>query len=115
MVPGIARLLPDRDEAGRRAPDVSPLYADLSRLPPALLLVGTIDPLIDDSRLMAERWQATSGNARLIIVPESPHAFNRLPTRAARHALATRCGRGVWRVATGSASGCHRGSVERRH
>lgn len=83
MTPGIAKLLPDRDEAGRRAPDVSPLYADLSRLPPALLLCGTIDPLIDDSRLMAESWKAQSGNARLIVVPESPHAFNRLPTRLA--------------------------------
>ena len=83
MVPGIARLLPDRDEAGRRKPDVSPLYADLTRLPPALFLVGTIDPLVDDSRLMAERWQAANGNARLILVPESPHAFNRLPTAAA--------------------------------
>ncbi len=83
MMPGIARLLPDRDEAGRRAPDVSPLHADLARLPPALFLCGTIDPLLDDSKLMAERWQAASGNARLIIVPESPHAFNRLPTRLA--------------------------------
>jgi acetyl esterase/lipase len=83
MVPGIARLLPDRDEEGRRKPDVSPLYADLARLPPALFLVGAIDPLVDDSRLMAERWQAKNGNARLILVPESPHAFNRLPTRAA--------------------------------
>lgn len=83
MIPGIARLLPDRDEAGRRAPDVSPLHADLSRLPPAVFLCGTIDPLRDDSRFMAERWQAANGNARLIIVPESPHAFNRLPTRVA--------------------------------
>lgn len=83
MIPGIARLLPDRDEAGRRQPDVSPLYADLSRLPPALFLCGTIDPLIDDSRLMSGRWQAMSGNARLILAPECPHAFNRLPTRAA--------------------------------
>ncbi len=83
MVSGIAKLLPDRDEAGRRAPDVSPLYADLSGLPPALLICGTIDPLIDDSRLMTERWQAQSGNARLIVIPESPHAFNRFPTRLA--------------------------------
>jgi acetyl esterase/lipase len=83
MVPGITRLLPDRDEQARRKPDVSPLYADLSRLPPALFLVGTIDPLIDDSRLMSQRWHAANGNARLIIVPDSPHAFNRLPTRAA--------------------------------
>jgi acetyl esterase/lipase len=83
MVPGIASLLPDRDEEARRKPDVSPLYADLSRLPPALFLVGTIDPLIDDSRLMSQRWHAANGNARLIIVLDSPHAFNRLPTRAA--------------------------------
>ncbi len=83
MGPGIARLLPDRDEQGRRAPDVSPLYADLSRLPPALFLVGEIDPLIDDSRLMAERWKAMSGNARLLLLPLSPHAFNRLPTPTA--------------------------------
>lgn len=83
MTSGIAKLLPGRSEEARRAPAVSPLYADLSRLPPALFLVGTIDPLIDDSRLMSERWKAASGNARLIVVPESPHAFNRLPTRAA--------------------------------
>ena len=83
MASGILRLLPDRDEAGRRAPDVSPLYADLSKLPPALLLCGTIDPLIDDTRLMAERWTAASGNARLIVVHEGPHAFNRLPTEVA--------------------------------
>lgn len=104
MVPGLAKLLPDRDEAGRRAPDVSPLYADLSRLPPALLLCGTIDPLIDDSKLMAERWKTASGNARLILVPEGPHAFNRLPT-----GVASRTNRYVrdWlqrRLATSSAS-----------
>lgn len=85
MVTGLARLLPDRDEAGRRAPDVSPVYADLSRLPPALFLCGDIDPLIDDSRLMAERWQAACANARLAVIPEAPHAFNRLPTRIAAH------------------------------
>jgi len=83
MTSGIAKLLPDRSEEARRDPAVSPLYADLSRLPPALFLVGTIDPLIDDSRLMCERWKAMSGNARLVIAPEAPHAFNRLPTRAA--------------------------------
>ena len=41
---------------------------------------GTIDPLIDDSRLMAERWR----NAQLILIPEGPHAFNHLPTAVAR-------------------------------
>jgi len=104
MTPGIAKLLPDRDEAGRRAPDVSPLYADLSRLPPALLLCGTIDPLIDDSRHMAERWKAQSGNARLVVIPESPHAFNRLPTRLAARTNAFVRGWLQRRLAAASAS-----------
>ena len=83
MTSGLAKLLPDRTEDQRRDPAFSPLYANLAGLPPALLLCGTIDPLIDDSRLMAERWTAASGNARLLIVPDAPHAFNRLPTRVA--------------------------------
>lgn len=83
MTSGLARLLPGRTEDQRRDPAFSPLYANLSVLPPALLLCGTIDPLIDDSRLMVERWNAASGNARLVIVPDAPHAFNRLPTRVA--------------------------------
>ena len=83
MTSGLANLLPDRTEEQRRDPAFSPLYANLSGLPPALLLCGTIDPLIDDSRLMAERWIAASGNAHLIVVPDAPHAFNRFPTRVA--------------------------------
>jgi len=83
MTSGIAKLLPGKSEEERRDPAVSPLYADLSRLPPAVLMCGTIDPLIDDSRLMAERWSAVNGNASLIVVPDAPHAFNRLPTRVA--------------------------------
>lgn len=83
MTSGLAKLLPDKSEEERRDPAFSPLYANLAGLPPALLLCGTIDPLIDDSRLMAERWTATNGNATLIIVPDAPHAFNRLPTRVA--------------------------------
>lgn len=88
MTGGIASLLPDSTEEQRRDPAYSPLFADLSGLPPGLFLCGDLDPLIDDSRLMAERWQAASGNARLVIVPEAPHAFNRLFTRIAAGANA---------------------------
>jgi acetyl esterase/lipase len=83
MTSGIAKLLPGKSEEERRDPSVSPLYADFSRLPPAVLLCGTIDPLIDDSKLMAERWSAANGNASLVVVPDAPHAFNRFPTRLA--------------------------------
>ncbi len=83
MTSGLAKLLPGKSDEERRDPAFSPLYANLAGLPPALLLCGTIDPLIDDSRLMAERWTAANGNAKLIIVPDAPHAFNRFPTRVA--------------------------------
>lgn len=83
MFGGIGKLTEGRDEAGRRDPAISPAYADLRGLPPGLLLCGTIDPLIDDSRMMAERWQAQSGNAELAIIEDAPHAFNRFPTAVA--------------------------------
>lgn len=68
----------------RRDPALSPLYADLAGLPPALFIVGTADPLIDDSKLMYEKWDAANGNAELDIVPEAPHGFNRFDSSTAR-------------------------------
>ncbi|MFN3668426.1 MAG: alpha/beta hydrolase [Brevundimonas sp.] len=68
----LGRLTPDRDEAGRRSPDISPLYADLHRLPPAIFVSGDLDPLRDDSRLMAEAWP---GDAELLVLPLAPHGF----------------------------------------
>lgn len=76
-------LLPGLTPEERRDPDISPAYADLSGLPPALMLCGTHDPLLDDTLLLAERWQAASGNASVEIAPEAPHAFNRFRTRMA--------------------------------
>lgn len=68
----LGRLTPDRDEAGRRRPDISPLHADLGDLPPALFIAGDLDPLRDDSRLMAGAWRA---EADLLEVPLAPHGF----------------------------------------
>ena len=42
----------------RRDPAISPLFADLTGLPPARIVVGTEDPLLDDSLSLAQRWQA---------------------------------------------------------
>jgi acetyl esterase/lipase len=84
LASALSALLADKSECERRDPALSPLYADLAGLPPALILVGDRDPLLDDSVLLAERWNAANGNAELHVVPESPHGFNRLPTRVAK-------------------------------
>jgi acetyl esterase len=55
---------------------VSPLCADLSSLPDALFTVGTLDPLLDDSVRMAERWQAAGGRAELAVYPGGVHSFH---------------------------------------
>jgi acetyl esterase/lipase len=60
----------------RRDPAISPLFADLTGLPPARIVVGTEDPLLDDSVALAERWQAP---VRLSVVAGAPHAFTLHP------------------------------------
>ena len=76
----------DRDLEELRAPDLSPLYADLSDLPPALFTVGDQDPLLDDSLFMAARWRAAGNEAELDIWPESAHGFTAFPLAIARAA-----------------------------
>ena len=60
-------------------PDVSPLYADLRGMPPALFSVGTRDLLIDDSLFMAPRWLAAGNVAELAIYPGACHGFMSVP------------------------------------
>ncbi|MFD8412157.1 alpha/beta hydrolase [Streptomyces sp. NPDC059650] len=63
----------------RRHPDVSPLFADLTGLPPARLVVGTEDPLRDDSLFLAARWQAAGAPVRLDVVAGAMHGFTLYP------------------------------------
>ncbi|MEC3977006.1 alpha/beta hydrolase [Amycolatopsis sp. H20-H5] len=63
------------DAEAQRDPAVSPLYADLTGLPPALFTVGGADPLLDDSQFMAARWQAAGNLAQLDVWPECAHGF----------------------------------------
>jgi acetyl esterase/lipase len=67
------------DTEARRHPDISPLYADLTDLPPAHFLVGTLDPLLDDSLFMYGRWTASGNEAVLDIAPDGIHGFNAFP------------------------------------
>jgi acetyl esterase/lipase len=67
------------DAKARMDPDISPIYADLSDMPPAHFLVGTLDPLIDDSLFMYGRWTAAGNEAVLDIAPGGIHGFNAFP------------------------------------
>jgi acetyl esterase len=64
--------LGDRD---RRDAYVAPLAADLRGLPPAVLVAGTLDPLVDDSRLLADALRRAGVEAELLVYPDGPHAF----------------------------------------
>lgn len=67
----------------RTHPDISPLYADLRGLPPALLVVGSKDVLLDDNLAMAARLSAAGDTADMRVYPESPHGFTLHPTSMA--------------------------------
>ena len=63
----------------RRVPDISPLYADLKGLCPALFSVGTSDALLDDTLFMHARWVAAANEAELAIYPGGAHGFTLFP------------------------------------
>lgn len=81
-------FLPGMSVERRRDPDVSPLYAKLDGMPRALFTVGALDPLLDDSLFMHERWRAAGNEAEIAVYPEGVHAFNQYPTEIARKANA---------------------------
>jgi acetyl esterase len=87
LLPFVVKLfLPDRSAAELRKPSISPLYADLRGLPPALFTVGSADHLLDDSLFMATRWAAHESEAELAVYPDGTHGFTRLPTQMAAKA-----------------------------
>jgi acetyl esterase/lipase len=71
--------LPGMTDDERRDPSVSPAFADLRGLPPALLSVGTCDHLLDDTLLLGTRWVAANGNADFFVAPDMPHGFMSFP------------------------------------
>lgn len=82
----LGAFVPGCDEERARRADISPLYADLRGMPPALFTVGTADRLLDDSLFMAQRWTAYGATAELAVYPDCGHAFTGLPIELARHA-----------------------------
>lgn len=64
-----------QDRAAVEDPYVSPLYGELSDLPPVLLQVGDAEVLLDDSVRFAEKLERAGGNAQLDVWPDMPHVF----------------------------------------
>ena len=72
----------------RRDPDISPLYANLKGLCPALFSVGTKDALLDDTLFMHARWVAAGNDAELAIHPGGAHGFTLFPNELSSAATA---------------------------
>ncbi len=63
----------------REAPLASPLYADLSGLPPTLVIVGSTEVLLSDSERLVEKINAAGGSARLSVWRRMVHVFPVFP------------------------------------
>lgn len=72
----------------RRAPEISPLYADLAGLPPALFSVGTRDALLDDTIFMASRWLRAGNRTETAFWPGGCHVFIKFESAMTEQALA---------------------------
>lgn len=87
LMPALRTLTPDMTDEDRRRPPLSPMYGDLSQLPPALMFAGGLDPLRDDTLELAERWRSAA-EVELQLLPDSPHGFLHFRTTMADQVLA---------------------------
>ena len=76
----VEQFTPGMSSEQRRQPDISPLYADLRDMPPALFTVGTADHLLDDTLFLADRWAVAGNRAEMLVYPDAPHACIGVPT-----------------------------------
>nr|WP_189673638.1 alpha/beta hydrolase fold domain-containing protein [Pseudomonas khorasanensis] len=87
MVEALRLLTPGLTDEQRRQPPLSPLYGDFTGFPPALMFAGELDPLRDDTLLLAERWRQAAP-VEMLVLPECPHGFIHFPTAVAEGVLA---------------------------
>ncbi|MBB3934897.1 alpha/beta hydrolase [Aureimonas phyllosphaerae] len=76
----VRRFVPS--EVDPRGADISPLYARLEGMPPALFSVGTRDLLLDDTLFMHARWLAAGNRADLRVQPDGCHVFETFASEA---------------------------------
>lgn len=56
-------------------PFCSPLFGDLSDLPPSLLFAGGDEVMLDDTRMLHEKLRSSGCRSKMIVAPERWHAY----------------------------------------
>jgi len=94
-------------DASPRDPRASPLFAELSGMPPVLLHVSSTELLLDDTRRVHETIQSTGGNSTMTIFDGVPHGWQLLDglVPEARNSLADAASFVKARIATDATSG----------
>lgn len=64
-----------RADEDARNPLASPLYGNLTGLPPIFVMVGTAETLLDDSLRWVDRAKKSGGNVELVLGQEMIHAW----------------------------------------
>jgi len=95
FAPADLRWLFDQYLAGGdgAAPEASPIFADLTGLPPLLIQVGSSELLLDDAVRLAGRAAADEVAVRLEVAPRQPHVFQHDDDSAESSAARERAGR----------------------
>lgn len=78
MQPTDPNHLPDDQYVGktdRKDPVLSPLFADLHRMPPSLLVTSTRDLLLSDTAIFHRALLHAGNDSQLIVFEALPHAF----------------------------------------
>jgi acetyl esterase/lipase len=70
-------------------PELSPLYGDLTGLPPTLMFCGTLDTLYPQCRQLADRGRAQGWDLTYVEQPDLLHVYPILPVPEAKQAMAT--------------------------
>lgn len=89
LAPQLVRLAPALyiSDMDRRNPLVSPIYGDLSGLPPMIVQVGNDEILLDDSIRLVDRARAAGVEVEVKIFDEMWHVFQCFPIPEAKAAI----------------------------
>ncbi len=59
----------------RKDPLVSPLFGDLSQLPPSLIFAGGDEILLSDAQMLHQKLQSSLCRSQIVVTPERWHAY----------------------------------------